>query len=361
MRIALVCPYSLSSPGGVQTQVLALARALRTLGHPTRVLGPCDGPPPDVGITPLGRSVPLAANGSMAPIAPDPACALRTIRALRDEQFDIVHLHEPLVPGPTVTALLFDAAPMVGTFHAAGGSAAYRWLRPGTRWAARRLSMRCAVSEDARCMAHRALGGDYVLVHNGIDVERFSKATPWPSDGPTIFFVGRHEPRKGLSVLLAAMARMPPEVRLWVGGDGPETGILRERTRGDDRIEWLGAIDDDEKARRLRGADVFCAPSLFGESFGVVLLEAMAAHVPIVATDLPGYSNVARGGTDAALVRHDDPDALADALRSVLTDSRLAESLAVAGDIRAAEFAMDRLAERYVELYSQVTGRDPGL
>jgi phosphatidylinositol alpha-mannosyltransferase len=357
MRIALVCPYSLTLPGGVQTQVLALARALRALGHPTRVLGPCDGAPPDVGVTPLGNSVPLAANGSMAPIAPDPACALRTIRALRDEQFDVVHLHEPLVPGPTMTALLFDAAPMVGTFHAAGGSAAYKWLRPGTRYAARRLSLRCAVSEDARRMAQRALGGTYVLVHNGIDVERFAKATPWPSEGPTIFFVGRHEPRKGLSVLLDAMARLPRDVRLWVGGEGPETDALRERTRGDDRIEWLGAIDDGEKARRLRGAGVFCAPSLYGESFGVVLLEAMAAHVPIVATDLPGYSNVARGGVDAVLVPQGDPDALADGLRSVLADSRRAETLAVAGDARAAEFAMDRLAERYLELYAGIAER----
>ena len=206
-------------------------------------------------------------------------------------------------------------------------------------------------------MAQEALGGDYVLVHNGIDVERFAKASPWPTEGPTIFFVGRHEPRKGLAVLLEAMKRLPPEVRLWVGGDGPETAALRQRTRGDDRIEWLGAIDDDEKARRLRGADVFCAPSLYGESFGVVLLEAMAAHTPIVATDLPGYANVARAGTDAVLVPEDDPEVLADALRSVLADTRLAERLAVAGEARAAAFAMDRLAERYVELYDQVAAR----
>jgi phosphatidylinositol alpha-mannosyltransferase len=357
MRIALVSPYSLTLPGGVQTQVLALARALRALGHPTRLLGPCDGPPPDVGITPLGNSVPLAANGSMAPIAPDPACALRTIRALRDEEFDVVHLHEPLVPGPTMTALLFDAAPMIGTFHAAGGSAAYRWLRPGTRWAAGRLSLRCAVSEDARRMAQHALGGEYVLVHNGIDVERFAKASPWPTDGPTIFFVGRHEPRKGLAVLLDAMARLPAEVRLWVGGDGPETAELRRGTSDDRRIEWLGTIDDEEKAQRLRGADVFCAPSLYGESFGVVLLEAMAAHTPIVATDLPGYANVARGGTDAVLVPEGDAEALAGALRTVLADTRLAERLAVAGEARAAEFAMDRLAERYLGLYEGVAAR----
>jgi phosphatidylinositol alpha-mannosyltransferase len=356
MRIALVCPYSLTLPGGVQTQVLALARALRGLGHPTRLLAPCDGAPPEIGITPLGNSVPLAANGSMAPIAPDPACALRTIRALRDEEFDVVHLHEPLVPGPTMTALLFDAAPMIGTFHAAGGSAAYKWLRPATRRFARRLRVRVAVSEDARRMAQHALGGEYIVLHNGVEVERFAKATAWPTDGPTIFFVGRHEPRKGLAVLLDAVDSLPPDVRLWVGGEGPETETLRARTRGDHRIEWLGTIDDDEKARRLRGADVFCAPSLYGESFGVVLLEAMAAHVPIVATDLPGYASVARSGVDAVLVPEGDASALADALRRVLTDSRLAESLTAAGDGRAAEFAMDRLAERYVELYDALDG-----
>jgi phosphatidylinositol alpha-mannosyltransferase len=206
-------------------------------------------------------------------------------------------------------------------------------------------------------MAHKALGGEYVLVHNGIDVERFAKASPWPSEGPTIFFVGRHEPRKGLAVLIEAMTHLPEEVTLWIGGDGPETAELRRRTHRDRRIEWLGTIDDDEKARRLRGADVFCAPSLYGESFGVVLLEAMAAHTPIVATDLPGYANVAQGGTEAVLVPEGDAGALAGGLRRVLADTRLAERLAVAGEARAAEFAMDRLAERYLELYDGVAAR----
>jgi phosphatidylinositol alpha-mannosyltransferase len=213
------------------------------------------------------------------------------------------------------------------------------------------------VSDDARRMAQRALGGDYVLMHNGVELERFAKATPWPTEGPTVFFVGRHEPRKGLTVLLDAFTALPPDVRLWVGGEGPETESLRARTRDDDRIEWLGAIGDDEKAQRLRGADVFCAPSLYGESFGVVLLEAMAAHVPIVATDLPGYANVARRGVDALLVPEGDAEALAGALGKVLADSRLAETLAVAGDARASEFAMDRLAERYVGLYDELDGR----
>lgn len=354
MRIGVVCPYSLTIPGGVQGQVLGLARVLRALGHEVRVLAPADGPPPDAGVTPLGKSIPTAANGSVAPIAPDPACALRTIRALRDEGFDVLHLHEPLAPGPTMTALIFKSAPMVGTFHAAGGSAAYRWLGPGVRALARRLDHRCAVSSDARAMAARALGGEYTLVWNGIEVEHYAKATPWPTEGPTVLFLGRHEPRKGLAVLLDALDGLPRDVRVWVASDGPDTEQLRARTAGDRRVEWLGRISDEEKARRLQGADVFCAPSLHGESFGVVLLEAMAASTPVVASDLPGYRNVGRDGLDAVLVPPGDAAALAAALRRVLTDGPLAAELAAAGDRRAAEFSMDRLADRYLELYAAI-------
>jgi phosphatidylinositol alpha-mannosyltransferase len=354
MRVALVCPYSLSLPGGVQGQVLALARSLRAMGHPTRVLAPCDGPPPDSGVTPLGRSIPLATNGSVAPIAPDLACALRTIRVLRDEDFDVVHLHEPLVPGPTVTAMLMRNRPLLGTFHRAGASAAYQALRPLVRWGAGRLDLRCAVSADARATAAEALGGDYELVFNGIEVERFLKASPWPTEGPTILFMGRHEPRKGLDVLLRAMGSLPADVRLWVASDGPQTQELRAGAAGDDRIEWLGRISDEEAASRLRGADVFCAPSLHGESFGVVLLEAMSAQTPIVASALDGYRNVARDGVDAVLVPPGDHEALAAALRSVLDDASLAARLVTAGEQRAGEFAMDRLAERYVELYARI-------
>ena len=357
MRVGLVCPYSLTLPGGVQNQVLGLARSLRAMGHEARVLGPCDGPPPDVGVTPLGDCVALAANGSVAPIAPDASCALRTVRALWDEGCDVLHLHEPLAPGPTLTTLLAASAPQVGTFHAAGGSAAYRWLFPLTRWIAGRLSLRCAVSEDARVMAARALGGEFVLLHNGIEVERFAKATPWPTTGPTVFFVGRHEPRKGLAVLLDALERLPGDLTVWVGGDGPETDALRAGVAGDGRVHWLGRIGDEELARRLRGADVFCAPSLRGESFGVVLLEAMAAHTPIVASDLPGYRNVARAGQDALLVPPGDPVALAGAITRVFERPSLAEALVASGDGRAAEFSMDRLAERYAELYEKAVSR----
>ena len=354
VRIGLVCPYSLTYPGGVQGQVLAQARALRALGHETRVLAPCDGPPPETGVTPLGNSVPLAGNGSVAPLAPDPACVRRTIEALRDERFDVVHLHEPFCPGPTLTSLAFGAAPLVGTFHRAGMGASYRFWRPVTTRMAKRLVVRCAVSEDARATAAQALGGHYELMFNGIELERFTKATPWPTSGPTVLFVGRHEPRKGLSVLVDAMELLPPDVRLWVAGDGSQTPELRARTIGDSRIEWLGRLDDAEVARRMRGADVLCAPSLHGESFGVVLLEGMAASTPVVASDLPGYRNVAFPNRHALLVAPGDPRALATALLRVLDDAVLAAELVEAGEARAAELSMERLAERYLGLYDRV-------
>lgn len=351
LRVAMVCPYSLTIPGGVQEQALGLARALRRRGHHVRVLAPCDGPPPDPSVIPLGRSVPTASNGSVAPIAPDVAAALRTLRALRDTPYDVYHLHEPLVPGPTLTTLITRPGPLVGTFHRAGRSREYDLLRPAVRRLVRRLDVRCAVSEDARALAASALGGSYTVLWNGIDTEAFSGPEPWPTEGPTVLFVGRHEPRKGLEVLLEALDRLPPEVRVWVAGTGPRTGDLRRRWGDDPRVTWLGRIDDLEKRRRMAGAHVFCAPSLGGESFGVILLEAMAAGTPVVASDLPGYRNVATHSVDALLVPPGDPAALAAAIRRVLADPDLAARLAAAGRRRAAALSMERLADRYVDLY----------
>ena len=229
MRIGLVCPYSLSIPGGVQGQVLALARSLRRRGHEARVLAPCDGPPPELFVTPLGKSVPMAANGSMAPIAPDVPAQLRTIRALWDESFDVLHLHEPLVPGPTITATLLKPAPLVGTFHAAGSQPAYQALAPLVSWVGQRLDARIAVSEDALALVRGPVGGEFEVLFNGIEAERFRSAEPWPTEGPTVFFLGRHEERKGLEVLLRAVPSLPPDTRIWVAGTGPHTEELRRR------------------------------------------------------------------------------------------------------------------------------------
>lgn len=354
IRVGIICPYSLTMPGGVQGQVLALARALRADGCNVRVLGPCDGPPPDSGVTPLGASIPAVANGSIAPIAPDPAAQLRTLRALRDEDFDVIHLHEPLAPGPTMTAVLLRPAPLVATYHAAGGSRAYDFLRPGVRWLARRIDRNFAVSSDAKTMAQRALGGEFEVLYNGIEVSRFRNAAAAPTSAPTILFVGRHEPRKGLSVLLDAMKLLPTEVRLWIGGEGPETNELRARTIGDHRIDWLGHLTETEKLSRMRGATVFCAPSLRGESFGVVLLEAMAAGTPVVASALAGYSNVARAGRAAELVAPGDPVSLAASLNRVLSDQQVANEFIKAGFDRVDEFSMRRLAATYRLAYEEL-------
>lgn len=360
MRIGLVCPYSLTVPGGVQGQVLGLARSLRSAGHEVRVLGPCDGPPPDAGVTPLGNSIPTSANGSVVPLAPDLPAQLRFMRAVRDEEFDILHLHEPMVPGATMTAAFLKPVPLVGTFHAAGVSAAYTFAGRPLRWLGTRLDLRCVVSEDALHLVKQKFPAEYVSLFNGIEVEVFAKATPWPTEGPTIFFVGRHEPRKGLEILLETMTQLPRDVRLWVGSDGPETERLRLKYAGNARIQWLGRISDAEKAARMRGADVFCAPSLHGESFGVVLLEAMAAATVLVASNLPGYANVARDDVEGLLFPPGDLDALAGALRRALDEPVLTRRLIAGGEARAEEFSMDNLAARYLDLYDRVLSGQQG-
>jgi phosphatidylinositol alpha-mannosyltransferase len=359
MRVLLVSPYSLSVFGGVQGQVLGLARSLRELGVDARVVAPCDGPPPERGIVTVGPTTNFSSNGSIAPIAGGKPVARRTLEARRVIQPDVIHLHEPLVPGPTQTLLMSADEPLVGTFHSSymGGRANpwYALFRPPLKRWVDRLTIRTAVSEQAGELAQQSFGGDYEIVPNGVDVPHFSKATPWPTERPAILFVGRHEPRKGLDVLLEAFASLERDAVLWVTGDGPETKALRDRNVAN--VEWIGRVSDDEKARRLRAATVFCAPALGGESFGIVLLEAMAASTAIVASDIDGFRNVARADRDAVLVDPGDVTALRGALRRVLDDpSRRAEMIA-SGEQRAGEFSMRRLAERFVALYETAIDR----
>jgi phosphatidylinositol alpha-mannosyltransferase len=373
MRVAIHCPYSLSRPGGVQGQVLALARALGTLGHQAVVLAPAEadaaGLAASVGLDEealvvLGRSVALPANGSVAPVALWPGAAVRAVRAVRAGDFDVVHLHEPLAPGPGYALLARCPQPKVGTFHRAGRSVAYRLLGPVARRAAARLAARCAVSAEARTTAHDALGGDYEIVANAVEIERFTDAAPWAlgdEAGPIVMFVGRHEERKGLGVLLEAFARVAPSgtggPTLWVAGRGPETDGLRRRFPPSRRVVWLGVVTDDELASRLRRADVLCAPSLRGESFGVVLLEAMAARAAIVASALPGYGAVA--GDDATLVAPGDVGALAAALGRAVSDAEHGTGASSPAALeRAADHAgrwsMAAQAARYVHIYERV-------
>jgi phosphatidylinositol alpha-mannosyltransferase len=359
LRVAMVCPYSLSVPGGVQAQAMGLSRELRKMGFEVRVLAPCDGPPPATFVTPLGNSLPTSANGSVAPLAPDASCSLRTMRALGDEQFDVLHLHEPFIPGPTQTAMLLHPAPVVATFHAAGDSASYKYLRMPIKSSANNIAHAVAVSKDAAELVQRYLGGDYEILYNGVELEAYREAPAHPTSGPTIFFCGRHEERKGLDVLLSAVQQFGSDVRVWVGSTGPDTARLQAEYANDSRIEWLGRLTDADKMARLRGAHVFCAPSLHGESFGVVLIEAMAAETAIVASGLDGYRNVATDEVDAILVEPGDVGALAVALKRVLYEPGLSEKLQRAGAVRANDFSMTALAKRYAEHYVRLATNRP--
>ncbi len=358
LRIGLISPYSLTIPGGVQAQVLGLARELRKMGHEARVLGPCDGPPPEPFVTPLGNSLPTAANGSIVPLAPDPSAALRTIRAINDEAFDVLHLHEPIAPGPTVTALLLRLAPMIGTFHAAGDIAWYGRLSKGVNWIADFLDARIAVSPQAQELAYRYLGGEYEILFNGIENDLYSRSEIVRGESKSVFFCGRYEPRKGLATLLEAFEKLADDIELWVASDGDGISELKAKYAHDNRILWLGRITDTEKIDRLARCSVFCAPSLHSESFGIVVLEAMASGAPVVASALEGYRNVATHDVNGWLIQPGDVAGLAEGLAKIIDDKKLAERLRQGGLERAKELSMRRLAEIYVEIYHKVLERE---
>jgi phosphatidyl-myo-inositol alpha-mannosyltransferase len=374
LRIALVCPFSLSRPGGVQGQVLGLARALTGSGHQVTVFAPLDGTtgaPEGIDLVSTGGSVSLPANGSVAPVAISPVGTGRALRTLQSIRFDVVHVHEPFAPGlPYGLLVARHVPPLVATFHRSGGSVLYTVLGPLARRLARRFAVRAAVSEAARSTAFDALGGSYEVGFNGVEVERFEGVEPWPTDRPTILFLGRHEERKGLGTLLDAFESIPADPHtgaatrpplLWIAGDGPLTESLRRVHPPSADILWLGVLPEEEKVRRLVAADVLCAPSLGGESFGVVLLEAMAARTVVVASDIDGYRDAADG--HAVLVAPADRRSLAEALSGVLA-GRLAVAGAAEGGPtgsrdrwlsaaaeRADRRSMERLAQWYEGLY----------
>lgn len=349
MRVALVCPYAWDRDGGVQTHVRALARVLRRRGHDVHVVAPRAGwgPEPDEpGVTFVGRGVAVPANGSIATLAFGPAAAAGVRRVLRALGPDVVHAHEPLIPSLSLLALLGSETPAVGTFHAAAeDSAGYRLARPVLERALRRLRVRTAVSEAARALVARYFPGDYLLTPNGVDTARFATVAPLDlGPGRKVLFLGRVERRKGLEVLVRALARAPDvDAELVVAGAGPEEAACRRLAASlGVRARWLGRLSDDDVARAYRAADVYCAPGLGGESFGIVLVEAMAAGAPLVCSDLPGFRAVAVGA--ATLVPPGDPDALAGALRAVLSDDAAAARMAEAGARRARDYDWERLA-----------------
>jgi phosphatidylinositol alpha-mannosyltransferase len=366
MRIALVCPYSCTKPGGVQTQVLGLARALASCGDEVAVVAPAE----TAGIAgrldaeglggaaffKVGTGTSVSVNGSQAPISPWPTTMARTLSALRAFSPDVVHVHEPLVPGPSLAATVFGPKPVVGTFHRSGIDLAYRSYGHVAGACGHRLAAAFAVSQEAALTARACVARlpEHVgIIPNGVEVERLASTRPWPTSGSTLAFVGRHESRKGLGVLLDAFDLVPPTTRLWVMGDGPETESLRSGSAGNARIEWLGVVGDEERAARMAGADLLIAPSLGGESFGVVLLEAMAVGTAVVASDVAGY-RLAAGGA-ARFVPAGDVAALGDAIKDLLGDDVERKALILKGRGRAAECDMGVVADKYRAAYAQLS------
>ena len=354
MRVALVSPYAWDRPGGVQTHISSLAAVLKARDHDVLVIAPYMDQVKD-GAAFAGRAVEIPANGSVAPISFPPGGKRRVRLLLERFDPDVVHAHEPLVPSISMLSLWATRAPVVGTFHAAAeSSAGYRIGRPLLNRVAARLTARTAVSDAARTLIARYLPGDYALTPNGVDTKTFANAPPLNlGPGKHVVFLGRLERRKGLEVLIQAFTRLRDlECDLVIAGDGPERKSAEKLVkRLDVPAHFLGRVDNRTKACLLAGADVYCAPGLGGESFGIVLVEAMAAGAPVVCSKLPGFTAVA--GRAAVLVDADDRGLLADALRRVLEDDELARRMAVKGKQVSANFDWGRLVANVESIYER--------
>jgi phosphatidyl-myo-inositol alpha-mannosyltransferase len=367
MRIGIVCPYQWDVPGGVQYHVRDLAETLRGMGHHVEVLTPAEREESlrDEWVTFAGRTVPIPYNGSMASVQFGPVSAARVRRWLRDGRFDVVHVHEPAPPSLGLLVCMIAKGPIVATFHAA--TTRSKWLAawgPVVRPWLERISGRIAVSDFARRVQVEHLGGDAVIIPNGVHVDVFAHGPMLPGytrgvDGPTIGFLGRFdEPRKGLPVLLDAMrsvVRWHPGARLLVAGRG-DADEARELIGPDllPHVSLLGTISEADKAAFLRSVDVYCAPNLLGESFGVILIEALAAGAPIVASDLDAFARVLDDGRAGVLVRRGDAAALARALDDLIRDPARRAELSARGAGVAAAYDWQVLARRILAVYETV-------
>nr|WP_148220918.1 glycosyltransferase family 4 protein [Xylanimonas cellulosilytica] len=333
MRVGIVCPYSFDAPGGVQFHVRDLAEALIGRGNHVSVLAPADedSDVPDV-VVPAGSAVAVRYNGSVARLAFGPRAAARVRRWIDAGEFDVLHLHEPMTPSLSMLALWIAEGPVVATFHSAQvRSRALQVAYPLLRQSLEKIAARVAVSEDARRTLVDHVGGDAVVIPNGVYVDTFAAAEPSPRwrgrpDAPTIAFLGRlDEPRKGLQVLVAAVPDVlsqHPGARFLVAGRGDDGRDLAVAALGPHAhaVEFLGGITDEEKASLLASVDLYVAPQTGGESFGIVLVEAMSAGAGVVASDLGAFRRVLDDGAAGALFRNGDPADLARAINAALAD-----------------------------------------
>ena len=330
MRVGIVCPYSWDVPGGVQFHVRDLAEVLMSRGHEVSVLAPADDDMPlPAYVVPAGRAVPVPYNGSVARVNFGPLSAARVRRWLRDGRFDLLHIHEPATPSLSLLACWAATGAIVATFHTANfRSRAMIAASPILEPALEKIGARIAVSEDARRTLVEHVGGDAVLIPNGVFVGRFAAASPqpaWRGEGGTIGFIGRlDEPRKGLPTLLAAMEHVLarcPGVRLLVAGRGDaEEAVADLPAHVRDAVTFLGVVDEADKARLLRTLDVYVAPNLGGESFGIILVEAMSAGAPVLASDLDAFRRVLDDGRVGMSFPAGDVEALSASLVGLLGD-----------------------------------------
>lgn len=372
MRITLVCPYDWDAFGGVRGHVAALADALGPR-HEVTVLAPASGPAADPRVVTVGGTLGVRYNRSVAPVALWPPAGARTVAALAQSRPDVVHVHEPLVPLVGLTALAAAGrVPTVGTFHAwAATRTALRAVAPVGRRLVRRLAARIAVSDAAADHAAAGLGlraSAFEVIPNGVDVARFAGAVPLSElidDGrPLVLFTGRFERRKGPDLAVRAYLRLRAEVpgaRLCMVGDGPERRacerMVPPRVRPD--VIFAGRVSDEDLPRYHASADVFVSPATSGESFGMVLLEAMASGTPVVASDLPGHRAVVTDGKQGRLVPVGDSTALAERLATLLTAPRLREAQAREGRRTAEEHDWSVVAARVEQVYERVVMAGP--
>jgi phosphatidylinositol alpha-mannosyltransferase len=371
MKIALVSPYDFAYPGGVAEHVRHLASEFRKLGHEVHILAPSSASPSSVPTEPflhrIGRVVPIPANGSVARIELSLRAYPQVKRLLREHEFDIIHLHEPLMPALPPTVLRHSKATNVGTFHAFHRSNfAYFYAKLVAQPLFNKLHGLIAVSNPARDFVAEYFPGDYRIIPNGVDFERFAKPVeviPRFADGRlNVLFVGRLEKRKGLKHLLRAWGYVRgqfKDARLIVVGEGrPRKGYERyARSRGWDEVVFAGYVSDDELVRYFHSSHVFCAPSTGQESFGIVLLEAMAAGRPIVASRIPGYQEVLANDVEGILVEPKNHGELATALARLLANPTERRRMGNAGLRKARRYRWDKIAEQVLEFYEVVLAR----
>ncbi len=365
MRVGLVCPYAWDAPGGVRSHIADLAQTLIARGHEVSVLAPIDEPD-DVPnwIVDGGSPVSVPYNGSVAKLSFGVKATARVRRWIRDGDFDVLHVHEPLAPSLSLLACWVGRGPIVATWHSS--SERSRMLSASfyiAQTAMEKVTARIAVSEDARRFLVGHLGGDAVLIPNGVRVSDFEtdeRLGAFDSSRPSMVFLGRmDEPRKGLDVLVAALPEIVaqvPDVQVVIVGPGD---IDEQRQSLDpsvrDNVVYLGRVSDADKARAFASADIYVAPHTGGESFGIVLAEAMAASTAVLASDLPAFRNVLADGAAGRLFSTGDSAALASAAIELLTDTAARASLVEAGRVRVMDFDWDHVVDDVLAVYDSVT------